>query len=209
MFVAASSRCFARLPLDAALLQLVELEYTSVEIMVHETDGHLKPSEVMANTERAVAQCRANAPPHAHRAERRIWSARAGVLSAVRRLLPPGKGHQSSNDHRSLRRIGHALQRRSGTAAAIGFAGGARRRPRRAADGGRPHDRNAGNGRGDVRQRQGARHHARSQPLRLWSPRRRQFRAGNAPRLPRPAPRHQPRISSRSASAKATSSTTA
>lgn len=58
MFVAASSRCFAHLPLDAALAQLVDLEYTAVEITVHETDGHLKPSEVLADTERAVTLCR-------------------------------------------------------------------------------------------------------------------------------------------------------
>ena len=58
MFVAATSRCFSNLPLDAALLQLVDLEYTAVEIMVHESDGHLKPSEVLADTERAVALCR-------------------------------------------------------------------------------------------------------------------------------------------------------
>ncbi len=58
MFVAASSRCFAHLPLDAALLQLVELEYTAVEIMIHERDGHLKPSAVLADTERAMTLCR-------------------------------------------------------------------------------------------------------------------------------------------------------
>jgi sugar phosphate isomerase/epimerase len=58
VFVAASSRCFAHLPLDAALAQLVDLEYTAVEITVHETDGHLKPSEVLADTERAVTLCR-------------------------------------------------------------------------------------------------------------------------------------------------------
>lgn len=58
MFVAATSRCFSHLPLDAALAQLVDLEYTAVEIMVHETDGHLKPSEVLADPERAIALCR-------------------------------------------------------------------------------------------------------------------------------------------------------
>jgi sugar phosphate isomerase/epimerase len=58
VFVAASSRCFSHLPLDAALAQLVDLEYTAVEIMVHETGGHHKPSEVLADTERAVALCR-------------------------------------------------------------------------------------------------------------------------------------------------------
>ena len=58
MFVAASSRCFPDLPLDAALLQLVELEYSSVEIMIHETGGHLKPSEVLADPERVLLLCR-------------------------------------------------------------------------------------------------------------------------------------------------------
>ena len=58
MFVAATSRCFPDLPMEAALRQLVDLEYTSVEIMIHETDGHLKPSEVLADFERAVQLCR-------------------------------------------------------------------------------------------------------------------------------------------------------
>lgn len=58
MFVAASTRCFADLPLDAALRRLVDLEYTHVEIMIHESDGHLKPSSVLADLEAAVAACR-------------------------------------------------------------------------------------------------------------------------------------------------------
>lgn len=58
MFVAASSRCYADLPLDAALRRLVDLEYTSVEMMVHESAGHLKPSEVLADADRAVQICR-------------------------------------------------------------------------------------------------------------------------------------------------------
>ncbi len=58
MFVAATSRCFPDLPLDAAMRQLVDLEYTSVEITIHETGGHMKPSEVAADFERAVQLCR-------------------------------------------------------------------------------------------------------------------------------------------------------
>lgn len=58
MFVAATSACFANLPLDAALSRLVDLEYTSVEIMVHESGGHLRPSQVHADLERAVQICR-------------------------------------------------------------------------------------------------------------------------------------------------------
>ena len=58
MFVAASSQCFYNLPLDAAMLQLLELEYSYVEIMVHETGGHIKPSDVLADLEKATAVCR-------------------------------------------------------------------------------------------------------------------------------------------------------
>lgn len=58
MFVAASSRCFCDLPLDAALGRLVDLEYTNVEIVIHESGGHLKPSEVLADLDRAVQTCR-------------------------------------------------------------------------------------------------------------------------------------------------------
>lgn len=58
MFVAATSRCFAELPLEAALKRLVDLEFGYAEIMIHETDGHIKPSEVLADTERAVKLCR-------------------------------------------------------------------------------------------------------------------------------------------------------
>ncbi|MBN1394574.1 MAG: sugar phosphate isomerase/epimerase [Pirellulales bacterium] len=38
--------------------QLVELEYTAVEIMVHSTGGHIQPSAVLADLEGAVALCR-------------------------------------------------------------------------------------------------------------------------------------------------------
>lgn len=58
MFVAASTRCFADLPLDVALQRLVDLEFTSVEITIHETDGHMKPSDVLADLERATRLCR-------------------------------------------------------------------------------------------------------------------------------------------------------
>lgn len=58
MFVAATTRCFANLPLDAALQRLVDLEYNAVEIMIHESGGHLKPSQVAADLDSAVLVCR-------------------------------------------------------------------------------------------------------------------------------------------------------
>jgi len=58
VFVAANSGCFSNLPLDAALRQLVDLEYSSVEIIIHESGGHIKPSEVLADLDRVVQLCR-------------------------------------------------------------------------------------------------------------------------------------------------------
>lgn len=58
MFVAATSRCFSELPLDAALARLVDLEFTAVEIMLHESDGHLRPSWVVDHLDEAILACR-------------------------------------------------------------------------------------------------------------------------------------------------------
>lgn len=59
MFVAASTECFPDLSLDGALSRLVDLEFTDVEIDIHEGGNHLKPSQVHADLERAIATCRA------------------------------------------------------------------------------------------------------------------------------------------------------
>ena len=58
VFVTATSRCFADLPLDAAMRQLADLEYSNVEIMIHQSGGHLKPSEVLADVDHATHACR-------------------------------------------------------------------------------------------------------------------------------------------------------
>ncbi len=58
MFVAATSRCFSDLPLDAAMQRLVDLEYTCVEIMLHESGGHIKPSEIVSNFDDVYQACR-------------------------------------------------------------------------------------------------------------------------------------------------------
>lgn len=58
MYVAASTACYPDLPFDQALSKLVDLEYTRVEIQIHETGGHLRPSEVAADLDRAIKQCR-------------------------------------------------------------------------------------------------------------------------------------------------------
>jgi len=58
VFVAATSRCFPDVPLDAAMMQLADLEYANVEIMIHESGGHMRPSAVMDDLERAILLCR-------------------------------------------------------------------------------------------------------------------------------------------------------
>jgi sugar phosphate isomerase/epimerase len=59
VFVSASTECFPDLSLDGALSRLVDLEYTAVEIDIHEGGNHIKPSQVHADLERTIASCRA------------------------------------------------------------------------------------------------------------------------------------------------------
>jgi len=58
VFVAATTRCYPELPLDAALQRLIDLEYTNVEIILDEAGVQLKPSEVLADPDRAIRLCR-------------------------------------------------------------------------------------------------------------------------------------------------------
>jgi len=58
VFVAASTRCFPDLPLDAAIAQLGDLEFTAVEIMLHEDLPQLTPSQVLADFAYAEQLCR-------------------------------------------------------------------------------------------------------------------------------------------------------
>jgi sugar phosphate isomerase/epimerase len=58
VFVAAFSHCFSHLPFGEALQHLVDLEFTAVEIMIHESGGHIRPSEVASDLESALRKCR-------------------------------------------------------------------------------------------------------------------------------------------------------
>jgi sugar phosphate isomerase/epimerase len=57
VIVCVSTESFPDLPLAAAMERLAELEYTAVEIDVHETGGHLRPAEVAAQPDAAVKAC--------------------------------------------------------------------------------------------------------------------------------------------------------
>lgn len=58
MFVAATTECFLDLSLPMALERLADLEYTSVELAMFEDAEQFKPSQIMADTEAALAICR-------------------------------------------------------------------------------------------------------------------------------------------------------
>ena len=58
MYLAASGKCFPDLTFEDALSKLVDLEYTRVEIPFRESDSAIRPSDVVQDTERAIAACR-------------------------------------------------------------------------------------------------------------------------------------------------------
>ena len=57
MIVSVSTECLPDLPLAKAMERLAELEYTAVEIDVHENGGHLQPAQVVSDPESAVREC--------------------------------------------------------------------------------------------------------------------------------------------------------
>jgi sugar phosphate isomerase/epimerase len=57
VIVAASTNCFPDLSFDEAIEKIADLEYSSVELAVHENGPHFKPSQVVDNFEQAVLRC--------------------------------------------------------------------------------------------------------------------------------------------------------
>ena len=58
MFVACSTLCFTREPLETALRHIAELEFDKIELAVVEGGPHLRPSEVAANQDAAASRLR-------------------------------------------------------------------------------------------------------------------------------------------------------
>jgi sugar phosphate isomerase/epimerase len=58
MFVACSTLCFAREPLETALRQIAELEFDKFELALVENGEHLRPSEAGDNPEAALQRLR-------------------------------------------------------------------------------------------------------------------------------------------------------
>ncbi len=58
MYVACSTLCFSKYPLDEALRTIAELEFNKFDVAIHEHGTHLKPSEVVKDVHAAAATLR-------------------------------------------------------------------------------------------------------------------------------------------------------
>jgi sugar phosphate isomerase/epimerase len=58
VYVACSTLCFARFPLERALRIIGELEFSKLDVAIHERGPHLKPSEVAADVALAAQRIR-------------------------------------------------------------------------------------------------------------------------------------------------------
>jgi sugar phosphate isomerase/epimerase len=62
VYVAASTLCYASLPLEGALKNLADLEFSKVEVAVSESGNHLKPSEIVARFDACLHRIRDASP---------------------------------------------------------------------------------------------------------------------------------------------------
>ena len=58
MFVACSTLCFGKYPLERALRIISELEFSKIDVAIHERGPHLRPSEVAADVNRFAQRIR-------------------------------------------------------------------------------------------------------------------------------------------------------
>jgi sugar phosphate isomerase/epimerase len=58
MYVACSTQCFAKTPLDRALRIIGELEFSKLDVAIHERGAHLRPSEVARDVGLAAQRIR-------------------------------------------------------------------------------------------------------------------------------------------------------
>jgi sugar phosphate isomerase/epimerase len=58
VYVACSTLCFGRYPLEQALAIIADLEFSKVDVAIHERGPHLRPSEVLADVAHAAQRIR-------------------------------------------------------------------------------------------------------------------------------------------------------
>ncbi|CAD77427.1 MULTISPECIES: sugar phosphate isomerase/epimerase family protein [Rhodopirellula] len=73
MFVAASTRCWPDLELQASIELLQDLDFTAIEIAIHESSTHCRPSDVLSDEDRGIQLLR-----HTHRLEISGYSVELG-----------------------------------------------------------------------------------------------------------------------------------
>jgi len=116
VYVACSTQCFARLPLDRALRLIGELEFSKVEIALHEQGAHLRPSEVLHDIPLAAQRIRIGpslspaafsveieAPTHHDYVSQLRAICRLARMSAVSVLTIPAASNRSGLDAEILR----------------------------------------------------------------------------------------------------------
>ena len=97
MYVACSTLCFARYPLERALRVIGELEFSKLDVAIHERGPHLRPSEVAADVAELVAHMKKNglrfapATAGAERAYTALHRALADEVARLRKLEAPPK----------------------------------------------------------------------------------------------------------------------
>ena len=82
MFVCVSTECLPDMPLAAAMERLAELEFTAVELDVRDDGGHLRPADVAADPEAAIAACSAYDPSMPPSSSARASAARPRRMSS-------------------------------------------------------------------------------------------------------------------------------
>ena len=63
MFVACSTLCFGREPLESALRHIAEMEFSKIDLAIVEGSPHLRPSEAAENPEAALQRFRHGPEP--------------------------------------------------------------------------------------------------------------------------------------------------
>ena len=94
MFVAASTDCWPAPDLQSAIETLLDLEFVSVEIAIHESGPHTRPSEILADVDRGVQMLR-----HTHRMDISGYS-----------IELASKGDEHYDDFQELCRIAKATK---------------------------------------------------------------------------------------------------
>jgi sugar phosphate isomerase/epimerase len=122
VYVACSTLCFARSPLERALRTIAELEFSKLDVALHEQGPHLRPSEVAADVGMAAQRLRigpsltpaafsleieADTPAEYHRQLRAVC--RLARLSTVSVLTVPAASTGSGLDA-EVQRLSHLLK---------------------------------------------------------------------------------------------------